>query len=75
MPKWNGRPVSRSAGVPVAGGLQTGDGVQLYWLPLGAGDRFPIVRWSGRVFEALAARRTHRARCALFHAALEILAG
>lgn len=46
--------------------------VDLYWLPLGAGDRFPIVRWSGRAFESLAARRQHRERCDLYHAALEI---
>jgi hypothetical protein len=47
-------------------------GVDLYWVPLGAGDRFPVVRWSGRAFEALAARRGHRGRCDLYHAALEI---
>jgi hypothetical protein len=34
-------------------------GVLLYWLPLGAGGHF--VRWNGRLYEALAARRDHRA--------------
>jgi hypothetical protein len=47
-------------------------GVDLYWLPLGAGDSLPVVRWSGRAFESLAAVRQHRQRCDLYHAALEI---
>jgi hypothetical protein len=42
--------------------------VELYWLPLGAGGS--CVRSSGRVFEALTARREHRARCHLYHSAL-----
>jgi hypothetical protein len=48
------------------------DGVDLYWLPLGAGDRLPVVRSSGRLFEGLAARRAPRSPCDLYHAALEI---
>lgn len=48
------------------------DSIDLYWLPLGAGDRFPVVRTSGRAVEAVAARREHRAPCDLYHAALEI---
>lgn len=48
------------------------DGVDLYWLPLGAGDSIPVVRCSGRAFESLAAVRQHRERCDLYHAALEI---
>jgi len=48
------------------------DGVDLYWLPLGAGDRLPVVRASGRVFEGIAARRAHRSPSDLYHAALEI---
>jgi hypothetical protein len=44
--------------------------VQLYWLPLGAGQH--VVRWSGRAYEAVAARRTHRPRCDLYHAALAV---
>jgi hypothetical protein len=48
--------------------------VDLYWIPLGAGGH--SVRFNGRVFEALAAARGHRARCDLYHAALVVeLAG
>ena len=46
--------------------------VDLYWIPLGAGEALPLVRWSGRVFEALAARRDHRAPRDLYHSALEV---
>jgi hypothetical protein len=42
--------------------------VDIYWLPLGAGGR--SVRWNGRVYEALTARRHHRIRQSLYHAAL-----
>jgi hypothetical protein len=44
--------------------------VDLHWLPLGAGGHF--VRLNGRVFEALAARLQRRARCDLYHSALEV---
>jgi hypothetical protein len=43
-------------------------GVDLYWLPLGAGGR--SVRLNGRVFEALVARVEHRPTCDLYHSAL-----
>ena len=43
-------------------------GVDLYWIPLGAGGR--CVWLNGRVFEALAAARERRPRCDLYHAAL-----
>ena len=46
--------------------------VDLFWIPLGAGDAVPCVRWNGRLFEALAARRDHRPAQLLFHAALEV---
>jgi hypothetical protein len=45
-------------------------GVDLYWLPLGAGGH--SVRINGKVFEALAAWRDRRDRCDIYHAALEI---
>jgi hypothetical protein len=52
----------------------TDTGVDLYWLPLGAGGRF--VRSNGRLYEALAARLEHRDRSDLYHSALEVrLAG
>lgn len=47
--------------------------LDLYWIPLGAGDPLPIVRWNGRLYEAVDARRQHRPRCALYHAALEVV--
>ena len=47
-------------------------GIDLYWLPLGAGGR--SVRLNGKVFEWLAARREHRSRCDLYHAGLQVYA-
>ena len=47
-------------------------GIDLYWLPLGAGGH--SVRLNGRIFEALAARRAHRRRYDLYHSALVIRA-
>lgn len=46
-------------------------GVDLYWLPLGAGGH--SVKWNGRVFEAVLAAVERRARCDLYHSALELL--
>jgi hypothetical protein len=48
------------------------DGIDLYWLPLGAGGR--SVRLNGRVFEAIASRLQRRAACDLYHSALEVTA-
>jgi hypothetical protein len=45
-------------------------GIDLYWLPLGAGGH--SVRVNGKVFEAIAARLDHRDRCDLYHSALEV---
>jgi hypothetical protein len=45
-------------------------GVDLYWLPLGAGGHF--VRLSGRVYEAVTARVERRATSDLYHSALEV---
>jgi hypothetical protein len=45
-------------------------GIDLYWLPLGAGGH--SVRLNGLVFEALAARLQRRDRCDLYHSALEV---
>jgi hypothetical protein len=44
--------------------------VDLHWIPLGAGGH--LVRFNGRVFEAIEAARTHRRRCDLYHAALVV---
>jgi len=48
-------------------------GIDLYWLPLGAGGHF--VRRNGRVFEALAALIERRQRYDLYHSALEVRVG
>jgi hypothetical protein len=58
-----------------AGGGQTSaaagpDGIDLYWLPLGAGGR--SVRWNGKLYEALAALHERRRRQAIYHSALEV---
>lgn len=58
--------------MPGAGGRSPSSFVDLYWLPLGAGDTLPIVRWNGRLYEALTARVERRAPCDLYHAALEV---
>lgn len=52
----------------------SGDGVDLYWLPVGAGtSRFQ--RASLRCWEAFEAVRARRPRVALFHAALKLRPG
>jgi hypothetical protein len=48
--------------------------VDLYWLPLGAGA-VATVRWSGRLYEAIAAHRDHRPACDLYHSALQVYLG
>jgi hypothetical protein len=47
-------------------------GVELYWLPLGAGGH--SVRLNGRIFEAIAARIEERPPCDLYHSALVVTA-
>jgi len=47
-------------------------GVDLYWLPLGAGGH--SVRWNGRIFEGVAAAVSRRRPCDLYHSALEVRA-
>jgi hypothetical protein len=49
--------------------------VDLYWLPLGAGDNTHCVRTNGRIFEWVAARHQHRPRCDMYHAALQVRIG
>lgn len=46
--------------------------VDLSWIPLGAGEASPCVRWNGRLFEAIVARREHRGRADLYHSALQV---
>ena len=45
-------------------------GIDLYWLPLGAGGH--SVRLNGKVFEAVAASLGRRDRCDLYHSALQV---
>src|SRR6266851_3563200 len=45
-------------------------GIDLYWLPLGAGGNF--VRLNGRVYEAIKARLDRRPACDLYHSALQV---
>ena len=45
-------------------------GIDLHWLPLGAGGH--SVRLNGRVFEAVAARLERRPPCDLYHSALQV---
>lgn len=54
-------------GSPLAGSY-----VDLFWLPLGAGDSSGLVRTSGRLYEVMSARRRHRRSRPLFHSALEV---
>ena len=42
--------------------------IDLFWLPLGAGGH--VVRWNGRIYEWLSARRERRAAMDLFHSGL-----
>jgi hypothetical protein len=44
--------------------------VDLYWIPLGAGGY--VVRWSGKLYEALKALVEHRPQRDLYHSALQI---
>lgn len=45
-------------------------GIDLYWLPLGAGGH--SVRLNGKVFEWFAAQFERRDRCDLYHSALQV---
>ena len=47
-------------------------GIDLYWLPLGAGGN--SVRLNGRVFEAVVSRLERRTACDLYHSALVVSA-
>jgi hypothetical protein len=48
----------------------TDSGIELYWLPLGAGGHF--VRLNGQIFEALLAPLQRRQPCDLYHSALVV---
>lgn len=47
-----------------------GAAVDLYWIPLGSGAGGGLVRWSGRLYEFVSARRVGRSRRDLYHSAM-----
>ena len=51
-------------------GAGNGYGIDLYWLPIGAGGR--SVRFNGRVYEAVGSRLGHRPPRDLYHSALVV---
>lgn len=51
-----------------ASGVGTRAFITLYWLPLGAGG-VRLVRWNGRLYEAIAAHLQHRESLDLYHSA------
>ena len=59
--------VARRGSAPVPGEARP-PGLDLYWIPLGAGAR--VVRVSGTVYEAVSALLQRRPRRALYHSAL-----
>lgn len=63
-------PLGRTSSFAIERAAGSDVGVDLFWLPLGAGGH--SVRLNGRVFEAVAARRQHRPVCELYHSALEV---
>lgn len=56
-------------------GPPTTAAIDLYWIPLGAGVGGALVRWSGRIYETIAAAASGRRRCALYHSALVVELG
>jgi hypothetical protein len=50
--------------------MGTTTGIDLYWLPLGAGGNF--VRWNGRAYEAVRSRLERRPAFDLYHSGLEV---
>ena len=46
--------------------------MELYWLPLGAGDTSGCVRANGRIFEVVVAHRQRRRPAGLYHSALMV---
>lgn len=46
--------------------------LEVFFIPLGAGDTSHCVRANGRIFEALAAWHQRRPRCDLYHSALHV---
>ena len=49
---------------------EVSDGIDLVWIPLGAGPGGALVRWSGRLYELFAATAHRRRARPLYHSAL-----
>jgi len=62
--------VRNAASEPRLARAASDEGIDLYWLPLGAGGRF--VRLNGRVYEAIHAIVERRRPLDLYHSALEV---
>jgi len=60
----------RGSGSMLSSVVAASTGIDLYWLPLGAGGR--SVRLNGRILEAVAAGLARRPACDLYHSALEV---
>lgn len=75
-PQRGGMGNDAAAGLPTRWAPERGpdggppDGIDLYWLPLGAGGH--VVRWNGRLYEAVRARRQRRDPTDLYHSALVV---
>jgi hypothetical protein len=66
------RPEQRTvASAPAFGCADPPYGVDLYWLPIGAGGT-GFVRLNGEIYEAIVAFLNRRKRCDLYHSGLEI---
>jgi hypothetical protein len=64
------QPKPTAAATPPLAPAASGAGIELYWLPLGAGGWF--VKLNGRLWEAAQARREHRRPLDLYHSALVV---
>jgi hypothetical protein len=64
------QPKPTGAAAPTLASAASGAGIELYWLPLGAGGWF--VKLNGRLWEAAHARLEHRRPLDLYHTALVV---
>jgi hypothetical protein len=64
------QPTPTGPAAPPLAAAASGAGIELYWLPLGAGGWF--VKLNGRLWEAAQARLEHRRPLDLYHTALAV---
>jgi len=69
-PQVASQPEPTHAPRPSSAPAAAGAGIELYWLPLGAGGWF--VKLNGRIWEAIQARRERRRPLDLYHTALMV---